>query len=293
MAYVYRHIRLDKNIPFYIGIGVGYRANQKHKRSLYWQRIVSKYGYRIEIIMDDLTWEQAVEKEKEFIKLYGRKDKKQGPLANLTDGGEGMLGFIVSEKTKNKLSADRKGICPRPAGWKMPQSGIEKMRISNKGHKRCVGRILSQETKDKIRKALIGQPPTTGRAIIKYDMTGNFVSEYKSANEVERKMNMTASNITAACRKRMRGKYLYNKYIWRYKDDIVSEYGCVVNKIPITASETPVVRSIESRRKGAKLNIEMAEEIRCSKLSGNVLAVKYGVTSTCIYAIKNGETWVK
>lgn len=293
MAYVYRHIRLDKNIPFYIGIGVGYRANQKHKRSLYWQRIVSKYGYRIEIIMDDLTWEQAVEKEKEFIKLYGRKDKKQGPLANLTDGGEGMLGFIVSEKTKNKLSADRKGICPRPAGWKMPQSGIEKMRASNKGHKRGVGRILSQESKDKIRKALIGQPPTTGRAIVQYDLVGEFVSEYKSASEVHRKTNIVASNITATCRKRMRGRHLYGKFVWRYKDDIISEYGSVVSKIRISEDETPIVRSIESRRKGSKLNMEMVEEIRRSSLLGSELAIKYGVTSTCIYDIINRKTWVK
>ena len=46
MAYVYRHIRLDTNQPFYIGIGSDknyFRANQKtsSKRNSYWVNNVS------------------------------------------------------------------------------------------------------------------------------------------------------------------------------------------------------------------------------------------------------------
>ena len=45
MAFVYRHIRLDKNEPFYIGIGKKiYRAYSMKGRNKYWLRIINKIG---------------------------------------------------------------------------------------------------------------------------------------------------------------------------------------------------------------------------------------------------------
>jgi len=74
MAVVYRHIRLDKNEVFYIGIGKkesrAYDFKSKN-RNFYWNNIFNKTKIEVEIIFYDLTWEQA--QEKEFIKLYGRK----------------------------------------------------------------------------------------------------------------------------------------------------------------------------------------------------------------------------
>jgi hypothetical protein len=108
MAYVYRHIRLDKNEVFYVGIGSDtdenyIRAYSKHQRNRHWN-YVSKNGYNVEILFDNLSWEDACEKEKEFIKLYGRKDLKEGTLVNKTNGGEGSLGIITSEETRKKIS---------------------------------------------------------------------------------------------------------------------------------------------------------------------------------------------
>lgn len=98
MAYLYRHIRLDKNEPFYIGIGSDStykRANAKYKgdRNKIWYDIVAKSKYEVEILFDDIQWDYACEKEKEFIALYGRKDNNTGILANMTEGGEGVLGL--------------------------------------------------------------------------------------------------------------------------------------------------------------------------------------------------------
>ena len=116
MAYVYRHIRLDKNEPFYIGIGSDKeykRASTNTKRNKHWVNI-SKFGYEVDILFDGLTWDEACIKEKEFISLYGRKDKNKGSLCNLTDGGDGCLGRIVtfSEESKRKMSEARKGKKP-------------------------------------------------------------------------------------------------------------------------------------------------------------------------------------
>ena len=114
MAYVYRHIRLDKNEPFYIGIGSDSngkytRANSVSDRNSIWKKIVSKAEYRVDILLDDLTWEEACEKEKEFIVIYGRINIETGILANMTDGGDGVLNLLVSDQTKVKISNSNKG----------------------------------------------------------------------------------------------------------------------------------------------------------------------------------------
>jgi hypothetical protein len=114
MAYVYRHIRLDKNEPFYIGIGSDEnynRAKTNTRRNKHWLNI-SKFGFEVDILFDNLTWDEACEKEKEFIALYGRSDLGNGVLCNLTNGGDGVLGRIFkhSEDSKLKMSKTRKGI---------------------------------------------------------------------------------------------------------------------------------------------------------------------------------------
>jgi hypothetical protein len=112
MAYVYRHIRLDKNEVFYVGIGSDKyysRAYTKWGRNKLWKNIVDKTEYSVEILFEDLDWELACKKEIEFIKLYGRKDLKNGTLTNLTDGGQGSLGTKRTDEHKKILSERMKG----------------------------------------------------------------------------------------------------------------------------------------------------------------------------------------
>jgi len=102
MAYVYQHIRLDTNKVFYIGISndLNYkRSISKNDRNILWQRIVKKYGFKTEILFDNISWEDACKKEMELIKFYGRKDLKEGSLVNLTNGGEGIPGFKHSKES--------------------------------------------------------------------------------------------------------------------------------------------------------------------------------------------------
>lgn len=101
--YLYRHIRLDKNEVFYIGIGTGNRYKSRFSRNRYWNYITKNTEWRSEIIIDNLNRDEAEEKEKEFILLYGRKDLKTGTLCNLTDGGTGGLGLKHTEDVKLKM----------------------------------------------------------------------------------------------------------------------------------------------------------------------------------------------
>jgi hypothetical protein len=64
--YVYRHIRLDKNEPFYIGIGTSEyynRARRKKGRNKIWHRIVDKTDYTIEIIDESDDYQYIKQKE--------------------------------------------------------------------------------------------------------------------------------------------------------------------------------------------------------------------------------------
>ena len=112
--YVYRHIRVDKNEPFYIGIGTkseqdlkyGYygRASAKHIDNNIWLKIIAKTEWRWEILLESDDRNFIYEKEKEFILLYGRKFDNSGTLANLTLGGEENRGYKHSEEAKRKIS---------------------------------------------------------------------------------------------------------------------------------------------------------------------------------------------
>jgi hypothetical protein len=112
MHYLYRHIRLDTNQVFYIGVGTKtrqntfltiksefYRAYDFKKRNIVWKRIAAKTEIKVEIVFesDDLVFIQ--QKEKEFICLYGRIINNTGSLANLAEGGDSQS-FNMNVKVK-------------------------------------------------------------------------------------------------------------------------------------------------------------------------------------------------
>jgi hypothetical protein len=155
MAVLYRHIRLDKNQPFYIGIGkTEKRAYEKIKRNQFWHNIVSKTDYEIEILFDNLSWDEAGEKEKEFIKLYGKRDDNTGTLVNITDGGGGILGIRHTEESKRKISESSKNRIRKPVSIETKEKIRQTLtgRVgANKGFKH------SEETKLKLRLFNIGK----------------------------------------------------------------------------------------------------------------------------------------
>lgn len=130
MAVVYRHIRLDTNEVFYIGIGRDEKRayDKKRSRSNWWKSILEKTEYRVDILFDNLTWEEACDKEKEFIELYGRKDLELGTLVNMTNGGDGSIGYKNSEESNKKRSDKLKNRV-------MTEEHRRKISESLKGHK--------------------------------------------------------------------------------------------------------------------------------------------------------------
>jgi len=102
--YVYGHYKPDGNI-FYIGKGHGNRAWKQDGRNNFWQNTVQKHGgYHVVLLHEHLSEDEAFLKEKEEIEFWGRR-KDGGFLINLTDGGEGMSGYVYTAEQVAKLKA--------------------------------------------------------------------------------------------------------------------------------------------------------------------------------------------
>lgn len=211
MAVIYRHRRIDTNETFYIGIGKDLkRAYSKHNRNKWWFNIVEKCGYDVDIIFDNISWEEAKQGEILLIKLYGRKDLGTGILVNMTDGGDGIIGrpkFNHSEETKIKMSLAAKGriisenqkekIRNIRLGSKHSQETINKISFNSKNisdetrtklsnaHK---GKKLTEEHKTKMSKARVGKPLDKCKKLILNIETGIY---YSGIEEAANTINIT------------------------------------------------------------------------------------------------------
>jgi hypothetical protein len=102
MAYVYGHYKADTGELFYIGKGSDTRAWKKNRRNQYWKNIVNRHGFVVKIIYDDLTHDEAYDKEKELITEIGLEN-----LANFQIGGR--ITIDRSDETRAKISKAFKG----------------------------------------------------------------------------------------------------------------------------------------------------------------------------------------
>jgi hypothetical protein len=152
--YVYAYLR-DNMSPYYVGKGTGNRAYQKNKKTHKFVNI-PKDKTKIVYLVENLTEEDALIKEKEIIKKYGRKIDG-GILVNISEGGEkgyaAMKGKNHTEESKNKMSNSHKG---RNA-WNKGKTGVQihsdetKQKIStiSKGNKSRTGQKQSEEERNK------------------------------------------------------------------------------------------------------------------------------------------------
>lgn len=231
MAYVYRHIRLDKNEPFYIGIANHVRkdyvrANERARRSEWWKKIVSKTEYRIDILFDNVTVKFAKEKEIEFIKLYGRRDLGLGTLVNMTDGGDGLINRVftpeyrkkLSDAAKNRVVSDsqKQKLREYRLGKTITDEHREKIRQAN------LGKIISIENRLLSSKRMTENNPSRGKcgkdspsfkgyiAVYKED---SLIGIYDGVNDTGRILNVRPTKISACIkgRRKSSGGYTYKR----------------------------------------------------------------------------------
>jgi len=119
------------------------RAHDHQRSSLH--RAIRKYGFTafsVDVLEDGIIDEQVLnEKEIHWIASLRASDRSVG--YNLTNGGEGMLGWQPSAETIAKFSRIRKGKVPKQhvldamhAGARRPKSPITRERMSASASKR-------------------------------------------------------------------------------------------------------------------------------------------------------------
>ena len=129
MFYTYAHYTPEGRL-FYIGKGRSERrAYNFHNRNRYWKTVVAKHGKpNVAVLAHWDTEEEAFSHEVLLISCFKDMGYK---LCNLTDGGEGASGRVLSEEHKQKIGAAQKG---KPGKKPTPET-LVKLRISHLGQK--------------------------------------------------------------------------------------------------------------------------------------------------------------
>jgi len=173
----YIHCKPD-GTPFYVGKGNGNRVKKiKRASNPHHLNIIKKYGVENILVgkMECSTEEISFDLERGLIKRL----KAMGVnIANLTDGGEGVSGLVMTDKAKEKMRLAKVGkrlskehiekLRKANAGKSLSQESRKKLSSSRLGivfsdeHKRKlsaakIGRKLSDEHKDKVRAAIAGR----------------------------------------------------------------------------------------------------------------------------------------
>ena len=219
--------------------------------NLKFHRAIRKYGsdnFHIEEVM----WVEAPTKkalkakldflEKHFIKRY---DTKRNGY-NMTDGGEGQLGFSFSEKSRMKMSISAKRRCDedfrkrqsliaknqwKDENFRKHHSEIQSLFMKRKDVQEKLGKSrrgkkFSEEHKSKISEAIRGERnPMFGKKhskktlislskqISQFSLDGEYLSTFVSISEIKRRFNIGKKLL----KRNIENGIPVKGFIWRYE----------------------------------------------------------------------------
>lgn len=153
---------IEKRLREHIKDSKHYNKTYKH----HWINSIISAGLYPEIILlEEVEYEDRAKKEMFWISKYGREN-----LTNSTDGGEGKVGAIVSNKVKEHLSLIFSGKGNPFYGRKHTREVIEKLKNRNITEEQKailrsarLGKKMPLEVREKIRNSLLKNPPFKGR----------------------------------------------------------------------------------------------------------------------------------
>lgn len=223
---VYKHTAPNGKV--YIGITCRklkerWANGTRYHHNAYFTNAIKKYGWdniKHEVLFEDLSKEEATQKEIELISFYQSNNSEYG--YNQSTGGEcgatgykrtpeqceaiskRMKGRTISEEERERLRRLRKGV-PNS------QEAREKMSKARKGVKH------SEEWTKKIADANRGQKrPSIWKAVVQMDLEGNDIRSYESITEASKQTGIHTSEITRCAQG---GRKTSGGYKWRYKSE--------------------------------------------------------------------------
>ena len=226
-----------KNEKWYIGQTIHPEARFKShiyfstriKNSNHFYRAIRKYGldnFVYCVLEENVLFENLNMREMDWIEYY---DSFYSGY-NLTLGGDGAKGVILSKEARRKISEFHKG---KPV-WNSGKHGIyseetlKKLSNASKGRKPWNKGIPmteeqkikisesktnpSEETRRRLSESHKGQIAWNRRAVSQYDLNGNFIKTYSSISKAQEE-NPKCGTINAVCRGK--GKQS-GGFIWKY-----------------------------------------------------------------------------
>lgn len=213
--------------------GCGYQGSPH-----FWSAI-KLYGwdnFEHEILFNDLSREEACQKEIELISLYNTRNQDFG--YNLAPGGN-LPTFEWTDERRQKMSKQRKGWKPSEetrrkisearTGIKLSDETKQKLREVNLGKNNPnYGLRRSEETKQKMSKSMIGKSKTYSDKngnplkilICQYDKQGELIEKFLGSYEAEQKTGVgraAIANCLCGISKTAGG------YIWKNDNEPLTE----------------------------------------------------------------------
>lgn len=128
------------------------KRGSKNHRSNWIRSLLKKDLYPIIEAIEKVNHSLREEKEKYWIKFYGRDS-----LVNETDGGEGVLGYIYTNEDRERMSKSHLGKKTWNKGIKTNTSHLAKFQFKKGFSPSNKGLSLDSSVKEKISKSKIGK----------------------------------------------------------------------------------------------------------------------------------------
>lgn len=230
-----------QNGKVYIGISQNIENRWRpsaYKGCLRFFQAIKKYGWENfdhKILADNLTKEEAEQKEIETIKLYNSTNKNYG--YNIAFGGNAtMFGRKQSKEAREKISKELKNkykgrhFSPKSeykVGHTFTKETLLKMSLAkknkpswNKGLKGYNSGDKNPMKRAEVRAKFMGANNSCARGVIQYDLSGNEISQYLCITDACKTIGKAQGmgNIVAVCNGRLKTAYGYK---WAYIKEII------------------------------------------------------------------------
>jgi len=168
--------------PYYIGKGCGPRMYVNHSDC---GGKIPKDRRFILKIFENCSENQAFELERALIKIFGRIDIGTGCLRNLTDGGTGSSGKIITEESRKRMSIGQSRRTEYPKGLPVSEERRQAQREKMTGKPAWnKGKSWSKETRQKLSDSHMGKTSPRKGVTLSVETKRKISESLKKRNQI-------------------------------------------------------------------------------------------------------------